>query len=246
MNIRKKRFEFEIDFSEEISSAYLKECEHDTCSSSSCDCDCHNDATAQKRFGGEKRSSLKDSDFLDPKRRSFPVMSCQDVVDAVSSWGRYTGEMTFEEFKGKLTRRAKSLGCENSLPKKWREESKSAEETKKEWDKTDKKELKRDSKKEKGEHEKDAIKDDEDKIKKLKKGKPSEKKSVMVHDLKKDEKLDKKDEVSISKKKLPPWLEKLVLNKKKKGDKKDDKKDDKKGNKKGDKKDDKKGEKKKK
>jgi hypothetical protein len=63
--------------------------------------------------------------------------------------------------------------------------------TKKEWDKTDTKELKRDTKKEKKEHEKDAIKDDQSKINKLKKGAPSEKKSVEVHDLKKDEKFDK-------------------------------------------------------
>ena len=64
--------------------------------------------------------------------------------------------------------------------------------TKEQWDKVDKKELKRDCKKEKKEHEKDAIEDDEEKIKKLKKGKPSEKKSVMIHDLKKDEKYDRK------------------------------------------------------
>ena len=64
--------------------------------------------------------------------------------------------------------------------------------TKEEWEKTDTKELKRDTKKEKKEHEKDALKDDADKIKKLKKGKPSEKKSVEMHDIKKDEKFDKK------------------------------------------------------
>ena len=64
--------------------------------------------------------------------------------------------------------------------------------TKEEWEKTDTKELKRDTKKEKKEHEEDALKDDADKIKKLKKGKPSEKKSVEMHDIKKDEKFDKK------------------------------------------------------
>lgn len=175
------------------------------------------------KFGGKKRSELKDSDFLDPKRRSFPVMSCKDVEDAVSSWGMYKGSMSFDEFKSKLTSRAKELNCEDALPEKWVKAAK----TKKEWEKIDKKELDRDSKKEKGEHEKDAIKDDEDKIKKLKKGKPSEKKSVMVHDLKKDEKFDKKDKTATSKKGLPPWLKK---------DKKEDKKDGKKGDKKDDKK----------
>ena len=64
--------------------------------------------------------------------------------------------------------------------------------TKEQYEKIDTKELKRDDKKEKKEHEKDALKDDADKIKKLKKGKPSEKKSVEIHDIKKDEKFDKK------------------------------------------------------
>ena len=153
---------------------------------------------AQDRFGGKKRSDLKDSDFLDSKKRSFPVMSCQDVRDAVSSWGRYTGSMNFEEFKAKLTRRAKSLGCEASLPKKWKE-SMSYHMTKEQWDKVDKKELKRDSKKEKEEHEKDAVQDDEEKIKKLKKGKPSEKKKAEEFYLKRDEKFDKKNEKKDSK-----------------------------------------------
>ena len=76
---------------------------------------------AAERFGGKKRSKLKDSDFLDPKRRSFPVMTAQDVKDAVSSWGRYKGSMTFDEFKAKLTRRAKKIGAESALPKSWTE-----------------------------------------------------------------------------------------------------------------------------
>jgi len=79
--------------------------------------------SAQKTFKGKKRSELKDSDFLDSKRRSFPVVSCQDVKDAVSSWGRYTGSMSFDQFKEKLIRRAKKLGCEGSLPKKWEKSS---------------------------------------------------------------------------------------------------------------------------
>ena len=76
---------------------------------------------AAERYAGKKRSELKDSDFLDPKRRSFPVMSAQDVKDAVSSWGRYKGSMTFDEFKAKLTRRAKKIGAESALPKSWTE-----------------------------------------------------------------------------------------------------------------------------
>ena len=175
MNIKKDKHIWEIDF-----FAY-------------------DESNSAERYGGKKRSELKDSDFIDPKRRSFPVMSCQDVRDAVSAWGRYKGSMTFEEFKSKLTRRAKSLGCEASLPAKWKEESKSAEMTKKKWDKVDEKELKRDSKKEKEEHEKDAIEDDDEKIKKLKKGKPSEKKKAEEFYLKRDKKFDKKNEKKDSK-----------------------------------------------
>jgi hypothetical protein len=79
-------------------------------------------ADAAERFGGKKRSDLKDSAFLDPKRRSFPVVTCKDVKDAVSSWGRYKGSMTFDQFKAKLTNRAKRLGCAGSLPKSWTKE----------------------------------------------------------------------------------------------------------------------------
>jgi len=71
------------------------------------------------------------------------------------------------------------------------EKASDAKHTKKHWEKIDKKELDRDTKKEKKEHEKDATKDDQSKISKLKKGAPSEKKSVEIHDLKKDEKFDK-------------------------------------------------------
>ena len=76
----------------------------------------------QKTFGGIKRDDLKDSDFLDPERRSFPIKTCQDVKDAVSSWGRYTGSMTFEQFKDRLSRKATDLGCSKSLPKAWKDE----------------------------------------------------------------------------------------------------------------------------
>jgi len=72
-----------------------------------------------ERFAGKKRGDLKDSDFLDPKRRSFPVVSCKNVRAAVSTWGMYKGSMSFEQFKSKLKSRAKKLGCEGSLPKSW-------------------------------------------------------------------------------------------------------------------------------
>ena len=76
---------------------------------------------AAERFGGKKRSDLKDSDFLDPKTRSFPIMSAKNVKAAISTWGLYKGEMTFEQFKSRLTRRAKKIGAESALPKSWKE-----------------------------------------------------------------------------------------------------------------------------
>ena len=76
---------------------------------------------AAERFGGKKRSELKDSDFLDPKTRSFPIMSAKNVKAAISTWGLYKGKMTFEQFKSRLTRRAKKIGAESALPKSWKE-----------------------------------------------------------------------------------------------------------------------------
>ena len=62
------------------------------------------------------------------------------------------------------------------------------------------------------------------KIKNLKNGKPSEKKSVEKHDLKKDEEMDEEDEEKIEEsdaeltkeqKTLPPKLQEMILKKKK-------------------------------
>ena len=224
----------DLDFSEKITAKLYPIEESD------------DSALAAERFGGKKRGALKDSDFLDPKRRSFPVMSCKDVKDAISTWGLYKGPMSFDQFKSKLKSKASKLSC--PLPKSWDTESKSGikdgksnydkenkeelkeddkkekkqhykdaikddkkqikdlkkdekvdkkkeskAKSKKQWDKIDKKELKKDTKKEKEDHEKDAVDDDQDKIKKLKKGKPSTKKAVMIHDLKKDQEFDKEN-----------------------------------------------------
>ena len=46
-------------------------------------------AEDKNKYGGKTRSELKDGDFLDPVRRSFPVVTCQNVKDAVSTWGMY-------------------------------------------------------------------------------------------------------------------------------------------------------------
>ena len=41
---------------------------------------------AQKTYSGKKRSDLKDSDFLFPQDRSFPIVSPQDIADAISNF----------------------------------------------------------------------------------------------------------------------------------------------------------------
>lgn len=80
--------------------------------------------TAQKRYGGKKRSDLKDSDFLFPETRSFPIVSPQDVRDAISNFGRMKGDMTYDTFIKKLYRKAKSKGQEfvNAIPESTRKE----------------------------------------------------------------------------------------------------------------------------
>lgn len=73
-------------------------------------------------YGGKKRSELDDSDFVFPDERAFPVVTADDLKDAISSWGRYEGEHSFEDFKSKLLALAKRKGLEASLPDTWKEE----------------------------------------------------------------------------------------------------------------------------
>ncbi len=74
----------------------------------------------QKTFKGKKRSELKDSDFLFSKERSFPIVSPQDILDAISNFGRYSGTMTYDAFVQKLYQFAKKKGAEfvKAFPKK--------------------------------------------------------------------------------------------------------------------------------
>lgn len=78
-----------------------------------------------ERYGGVRRSELEDSDFVFPEERAFPVMTSKDVKDAVSSWGRYRGDETFETFKKRLTALAKRKDMEDALPAEWKQETKS-------------------------------------------------------------------------------------------------------------------------
>jgi hypothetical protein len=74
---------------------------------------------AQKTYKGKKRSDLKDSDFLFPETRSFPIVSPSDVPDAISNFGRMKGQMSYDVFIKKLYNMAKRKGPEfvAALPK---------------------------------------------------------------------------------------------------------------------------------
>lgn len=73
--------------------------------------------------GGRVRSSLPKSDFVFPEDApdgGFPIASAGDVADAVSSWGRYKGPHSFDDFKRRLTSIANRKGY--PLPKAWAKE----------------------------------------------------------------------------------------------------------------------------
>lgn len=78
---------------------------------------------AQKTYKGQKRSELKDSDFLFPETRSFPIVSPQDIPDAISNFGRMKGQMSYDAFLKKLYNMAKRKGPEfvAALPKATKE-----------------------------------------------------------------------------------------------------------------------------
>lgn len=68
--------------------------------------------SAQKTYKGQKRSELKDSDFLFPETRSFPIVTPQDIPDAISNFGRMKGQMSYNAFLKKLYQMAKRKGPE--------------------------------------------------------------------------------------------------------------------------------------
>lgn len=67
---------------------------------------------AQKTYDGKKRNDLKDSDFLFPATRSFPIVSPADVKDAISNFGRMKSSMNYETFLRKLYNFCKRKGPE--------------------------------------------------------------------------------------------------------------------------------------
>lgn len=66
------------------------------------------------------RKKLSDEDFVDPEGRRFPIASCADVPDAVSSYGRANPKIPYAKFKSRLTAIAKRKGCADSLPDDWK------------------------------------------------------------------------------------------------------------------------------
>lgn len=78
----------------------------------------------QKKYKGKKRSELKDSDFLFPEDRSFPIVSPSDIRDAISNFGRMKKAMSYDQFIKKLYNKAKSKGPEfvAAIPEKTKKE----------------------------------------------------------------------------------------------------------------------------
>lgn len=68
-----------------------------------------------------QRQDMPAEDFVFPETRNFPIVTPDDIPAAVSSWGRYGGDETFETFKAKLIALAKRKGAEfvDALPKEW-------------------------------------------------------------------------------------------------------------------------------
>lgn len=66
------------------------------------------------------RNKLDAQDFVDPEGRRFPIATCTDIPDAVSSYGRANPKIPYAKFKARLTAIAKRKGCEGSLPANWK------------------------------------------------------------------------------------------------------------------------------
>jgi hypothetical protein len=64
------------------------------------------------------RKKLGPENFVDPDGRRFPIATCADVPDAVSSYGRANPKIPYDKFKARLTAIAKRMGCE--LPESWK------------------------------------------------------------------------------------------------------------------------------
>lgn len=81
-------------------------------------------ALADRNTTPAQREEMPAGDFVLPETRNFPVVTPDDIPAAVSSWGRYQGPVTFEEFKRQLIALAIRKGREfyDALPQAWRDE----------------------------------------------------------------------------------------------------------------------------
>ena len=75
------------------------------------------------------RQDLQASSFVFPETRSFPIIKPEDIRAAISSWGRASTVrargFTFDDFKRRLIRIAKSKGFTSQLPQDWLQGNKS-------------------------------------------------------------------------------------------------------------------------
>ena len=71
-----------------------------------------------------QREDMPAGDFVIPETRNFPIVTPGDIDAAVSSWGRYQGDISFETFKARLIELAKAKGEEfvARLPQAWKDE----------------------------------------------------------------------------------------------------------------------------
>lgn len=71
-----------------------------------------------------QREDMPAGDFVIPETTNFPIVTPGDIPAAVSSWGRYEGDVTFEEFKRRLIALAQRKGPEfvARLPQEWKDE----------------------------------------------------------------------------------------------------------------------------
>jgi hypothetical protein len=71
-----------------------------------------------------QREDMPADDFVIPETRNFPIVTPGDIDAAVSSWGRYQGDVSFEEFKQRLIDLAVSKGeaFVARLPQEWKDE----------------------------------------------------------------------------------------------------------------------------
>ena len=81
-------------------------------------------AAADRNATPKEREAMPASDFVIPDSRNFPIITPDDVPAAVSSWGRYEGDVKFEQFKTDLIALAKRKGPDfvAALPQVWRDE----------------------------------------------------------------------------------------------------------------------------